>query len=74
MNGLNKILSEVFQISETAITDHLSIDDVDGWDSLTHMDLVASIEESFGFELTMDEILEMRSVKQIREVVSRRVN
>lgn len=73
MNTIDKIICDVLRIPESELDGNLSIDSVDGWDSLSHMDLIASIEDAFDFELTIDEILEMRCVNQIRTIVSRKM-
>jgi acyl carrier protein len=45
--------------------------DVPKWDSLQHMALVAAIEQTFDISLSMDEMIEIRSVKDICEILDR---
>jgi acyl carrier protein len=45
--------------------------DVPKWDSLQHMALVAAIEQTFGISLSMDEMIEIRSVKDICQILDR---
>jgi acyl carrier protein len=45
--------------------------DVANWDSLTHMNLIVNIEEEFKIELTGDEIAEMTTFEQIKEVIQK---
>jgi acyl carrier protein len=59
-------------MAETDITDNLTIDDLEAWDSLKHMDLVVSIEQAFKIELTLDEIIIMTSVVAIKRVLNDR--
>lgn len=73
MEELNKILGEVFRLKEEEIKDELTMDDVQVWDSLTHMDLVTSIEEGLNIQLTMDDIMDMRDIKTIRKIVSEKL-
>lgn len=70
MKTLNAILSEVFRIPQDEISDDLSMDDVQHWDSLTHMDLITSIEQGLHIQLTMDEIMMMKDVQTIRSIVA----
>lgn len=44
--------------------------DVDTWDSLIHMELIASVERSFGLQLTFDEIVAMTTVGEIKRVLT----
>ena len=66
------LLSNILQIPESEVTETLAMKDVDSWDSLKHMELIASLEESFGIELTFDEIVTMRSVSEIKRVLKAR--
>ena len=63
------LLAEVLQIPVAEITDDLAMKDVEAWDSLKHMELVVSLEETFGVELTFDEIVAMQSVREIKHVL-----
>jgi acyl carrier protein len=66
------IMADVLKMNETDITDNLTIDDLEAWDSLKHMDLVVSIEQAFNIELTFDEIIIMTSVVAIKRVLNDR--
>ena len=66
------IMADVLKMAETDITDNLTIDDLEAWDSLKHMDLVVSIEQAFEIELTLDEIIVMTSVVAIKRVLNDR--
>ena len=45
--------------------------EVQKWDSLQHVALVAAIEEHFDIVLSMDEMIEIRSVKDICNILDR---
>jgi acyl carrier protein len=45
--------------------------DVPKWDSLQHVALVAAIEQQFSISLSMDEMVEIRSVKDICNILDR---
>lgn len=67
--NLTTIIADVLRIPRAEIVDSLDMEATSTWDSLSHMQLIAAIEEEFGIELTADEIVEMRSVGQIRDVL-----
>ncbi len=67
---LADIFSEVFEHAEP-LKATTSSDDVARWDSLSHIALVRCIEQSFDIALTMDEMLEMRSIADIERVLAR---
>lgn len=44
---------------------------VPGWDSLAHVTIVAAIEQTYGIELTMPEILSIRTVGDLVQTLER---
>ncbi len=69
---LERIFAEVFSIPEGTVGDSLALREISSWDSMSHMMLIARVEETFSIELTGDEIADFRSVKDIREALARR--
>lgn len=69
MEKLNKILCDVFRLKDDELNDTLTMEDIEKWDSLTHMDLVTSIEEGLNIQLTMDDIMSMKDIKTIQNIV-----
>jgi acyl carrier protein len=43
----------------------LAIGDVDQWDSVAHLDLVAGIEKEFGVQFDLDEITALTSLPEL---------
>ena len=73
MKQLEAVLCEVFRLKPEDIKDDLAMEDIGRWDSLTHMDLIASLEETFSIELSMDEIMEMINIKVIKQIIGKKV-
>ena len=72
MTDLVQIISRVLQIDAKGITPELAINEIPTWNSLSHIELVVSIEEEYHLELTGDEIAAMTSVDKIRRTLSLR--
>jgi acyl carrier protein len=66
---LKEIMVELFEMKADAVTDALTMKDTDVWDSLKHMELIAAIENEFEVELSFDEIVAMRTFKEIKQVL-----
>ena len=45
-------------------------DDVKKWDSIGHMSMVAAMEDKFGVQFEVDEIMEMIDVNKILEILA----
>jgi acyl carrier protein len=69
---LERIFVEVFAIPEDRVNDSLALREIASWDSMSHMMLVARLEESFAVEFTGDEIADFRTVRDIRDALDRR--
>jgi acyl carrier protein len=70
--AIERLVADVLQIPATTITNDLAMKDLDVWDSLKHMELVLSIEQNFGLQLTFDEIIRMQTVGEIKRVLRER--
>jgi len=66
---LKNILLDVLGLKEDELDDSLRMEDVKKWDSLTHMDLISTIEEKLSIQLNMDEIMSMKDIKTIKVIV-----
>jgi acyl carrier protein len=69
---LTKIFQDLFKVAPADLRDEIKMSDLEMWDSLRHMELIASIEQSYGIELTLDEISSMQGVSEIRKVLADR--
>jgi acyl carrier protein len=67
---LTGIFADVFQYSGT-LTPETSPDDIPRWDSLRHIALVTAVEDAFSISLSMDEMMEIRCVRDIQAVLAR---
>jgi acyl carrier protein len=69
---IETLVAAVLQVPVASITDDLAMNETDAWDSLRHMELVVSLEDTFRIELTSDEIVAMESVRAIKHVLRAR--
>lgn len=59
------IVADIFNLSIKEVNAKSSPDTIEGWDSLQHLNLVLAIEQTFGIQLTPEEIEQMLSVELI---------
>jgi acyl carrier protein len=53
---LTEIMRNVFDEEDVEYKDSLTADDVEGWDSLSHVPFLVAVENSFGLRFTSSEI------------------
>jgi acyl carrier protein len=66
---LRELLSKIFEVPLSAISENASPDTIETWDSLRHMNLVVALEQAFDVELSDDQVVEILSYKLIRIVL-----
>jgi acyl carrier protein len=69
LEKFNKYVCQIFQITKDDLKDSATPDDIDDWDSVTHMDLMALFEEEWALNLDVDEITEMTSIGLMKETL-----
>ena len=59
---LQDVFREVFARPELELSEGLSAPDVEGWDSLKHIELVISVEDTFGVTFRTAEVAALETV------------
>jgi acyl carrier protein len=67
MKKFKKILSKVFGTSPQKINDGTSPEDVKSWDSFHGLLLITELEHSYSIKFTIDDILSIRNVGDIKK-------
>jgi acyl carrier protein len=70
VSKLEKIFAQVFSNDTVVLTDELTANDVDGWDSLSHMLLISDVEQSFGIKFKLNDLNKMRNVGDMINIIS----
>ena len=60
---LNKIFQQAFGVD--AIKDSMSIENVEGWDSMAHVGLIMELQKKFKVSISSADAIELTSVEKI---------
>ncbi len=62
LERLNKVFRLVFEDDGINITKQTTADDIDGWDSLSHINLIVAVEVNFKVKFRQRELLAFKNV------------
>ena len=62
LEQLRDIMLDVFDLDDVQLAPATTADDIEEWDSLSHVRLVVAVERKFGFKLKNAEIEALKSV------------
>ena len=66
---LNEIFRDVFDDETIEVKEETTSADIEGWDSLTHISLIAAVEEEFGFKFQMKDVISMKKVGDMVDII-----
>ena len=69
-NRLRTVFVEALELGSDVDVESLNYRDIEEWDSLGHMTLVASIEDEFGVQLETEQVIDMSSFKVAVDMLS----
>ena len=73
MDDILTKIQEAFHKAFGVDTQMVSVDttpsDVPAWDSVGHLELASTLEQSFGINLDVDDLMEMENVREIVRVI-----
>ncbi len=69
---LNQIFRNLFDDDSIVIGPNTTAKDIEGWDSLEHITLIATVERTFKMKFKMGEISSMKNVGQMVKIIAAR--
>jgi acyl carrier protein len=71
---LNTLFCRVFDNNDIKISPEITANDIDEWDSLSHVNLVVAIEKHFGIKFKSSEIIRWKNVGQMHESIKEKLS
>lgn len=66
---LNEIFQDVFDDESIVVTEETTADDIEDWDSLEHINLIAAVEMEFGIKFNMGQVVTMKNVGEMADII-----
>jgi acyl carrier protein len=67
---LQSVFRDVFEGDELTIAPSTKADDVEGWDSLTHVTLIIKVEKRFGVKFSSTEVSGLKTVGDLARLLA----
>ncbi len=69
---LSELFQDVFDDDSIEVTPQLAAKDVDGWDSITHIRLILTIEKAFKIKFSTSEVGKLENVGDLAKLIQAR--
>jgi len=71
---ITPVFREVFDDDGINLTTSMTADDVEEWDSLTHMNLVIALELKFKIKFALGELQTLKNVGEMLDLINRKLS
>lgn len=65
LKNIQEIICDVLDDETIQITEETAVNDIKDWDSVAHMTIMAMIENEFGIQMDINEIVKVKTIKEI---------
>lgn len=69
---VQEVFRDELEVEDLVLTDETTADDVEEWDSLSHVQLVVALEKAFGIKFTSREILSWDNVGDLVDCIAKK--
>lgn len=73
LDKVNEIFHDVFDDESIVVEEATTAEDIEDWDSLTHITLISEIESAFGFKFAMKDVLGMKDVGEMLDIIEKEI-
>jgi len=70
LEPLQEVFRDVFDDPDLVIGESMTANDVSGWDSLMHINLIIAVESRFGVKFATAEISSLKNVGMLAQLVA----
>ncbi|MCR5398875.1 MAG: acyl carrier protein [Lachnospiraceae bacterium] len=70
---LNEIFRDIFDDESIEVSPQTNSDDIEDWDSLEHINLVAAVEKEFGIKFNIAQVTGMKDVGEMVGIILEKI-
>ena len=73
-NELTNVFKTVFEDDEIILTRETTANDIEGWDSLSHVTMLMAVEDHFEIEFAQWEVMNLPDVGALMDLVEKKLS
>ena len=66
---LNEVFRDVIDDETIVVGETTTANDIEDWDSLEHINLMAAVESEFGIKFSMGQVVTMKNVGEMADII-----
>lgn len=66
---LSEVFRDVFDDESISVNASTTSNDIEDWDSLEHINLIAAVEQEFGVKFNMGQVVSMKNVGEMADII-----
>lgn len=71
---LEEVFRQVFDNEALELRDQMKAADIEGWDSVAHINLMFGIEQAFGIRFKGNELADMKNIGELKDFLAGKLN
>lgn len=71
---LKTVVQRELKLQNIEITEEMTADQVPGWDSIAHLQIIAAIEQEFHVKFRSTEVMRLKRIGDLQALVDRKTN
>lgn len=71
---MQRLFIDVLDNEDIILTEETTSNDIEEWDSLSHIQLIVEIEKTFGIKLTAHEVTGLANIGEMIDTINKRIN
>lgn len=73
LNNVSQIIRDVLELPKLNVTAETSANDVDEWDSMTHLELIGAIEKKYAIRFALGELQSLKNVGDMVALIEKKL-
>jgi len=71
---LNQIFGIVFDCETINISPEMTANDINGWDSLSHVNLIVAVENAFAIRFSQKQLLTLKNICSLQALIEQKLS